>query len=310
MGVAYLAAEGYEAQLDDELARRGTRRLRRHGRLFVDDAATWHEHSPAPAWAANVWLDTELIEARSIRQLADELRARQRNWAAYLPEHRGRGGLVVERLPHVSAHPLELGAPAPAAPLGSWTLLAPTVALASARCTSPFPNGEVRFVEDRTGPPSRAYLKLWEAFVRFGRAPRAGDRCLDLGASPGGWTWTLARLGATVLAVDKAPLDPAVAAHPNVTWQEGSAFGLDPRAAGRVDWLCSDVIAYPDRVLGLVRRWIDTGDAGAMVVTIKFQGDTDQDAAERFAAIPGARVVHLHHNKHELTFLWDAAAPA
>jgi len=24
------------------------------------------------------------------------------------------------------------------------------------------PNGEIRFVEDRIGPPSRAYLKLWE----------------------------------------------------------------------------------------------------------------------------------------------------
>ncbi len=307
--VAYLAAEGYEEQLARELGRRGRRGLRRHGRLFIDEAASGIEvERRPPAWAANVWLDAEHLEVRSIRDLADQLRARQRNWAAYLPEHRGRGGLVHERLPHVSARPLELGAPAPNAPLGSWTLLTPTVALAAARCTSPFPNGEVRFVEDRTGPPSRAYLKLWEACTRLGRTPGPGDRCVDLGASPGGWTWTLARLGATVLAVDKAPLDPQVDASANVHWQEGSAFALEPRTAGRVDWLCSDVIAYPDRLLTLVTRWITEGDVGTMVVTIKFQGETDHDAAEAFAAIAGARVVHLHHNKHELTFLWERAA--
>lgn len=312
MTVAYLAPEGFEDQLADELVRRGRRGLRRHGRLFVDDAATADDiGAHPPAWAANVWLDAELLEGRSIRDLADQLRARQRSWAAYLPLHRGRGGLVTERLPHVSGRPLELGAPAPAAPLGSWTLLAPTVALASARCTSPFPNGEVRFVEDRTGPPSRAYRKLWEAFVRVGRAPGAGDRCVDLGASPGGWTWTLAQLGADVLAIDKAPLDPIVAARPNVQWRAGSAFALEPRTAGRVDWLCSDVIAYPERLLTLVRRWIDEGDVGTMIITIKFQGETDHRAAESFAAIDGGRVVHLHHNKHELTFLWeDARRPA
>lgn len=305
MGVAYLAAEQYEDQLATELARAGRRRLRRHGRLFIDDDATTTIDA---AWAANVWLDTSYVEGPSIRDLADQLRARQRNWAAYLPDHRGRGRLVAARLPHVSARPLALGAPAPLAPLGSWTMLAPTVVLASARCTSPFPNGEVSFVEDHTGPPSRAYLKLWEAFVRLGRHPEAGERALDLGASPGGWTWTLAQFGADVVAIDKAPLDPAVDARPNVEWREASAFGIDPRRFGPVDWLCSDVIAYPQRVLGLVERWLEQGDVGTMIVTIKFQGATDHDVTDRFRAIAGARLVHLHHNKHELTFLRERHA--
>ena len=39
-----------------------------------------------------------------------------------------------------------------------------------------------------------------------------------------------------------------------------------------------------------------------MVVTIKFQGDTDHEIVHAFRAIEGARVFHLHHNKHELTF--------
>jgi 23S rRNA (cytidine2498-2'-O)-methyltransferase len=44
------------------------------------------------------------------------------------------------------------------------------------------------------------------------------------------------------------------------------------------------------------------------VCTIKFQGATDHDAAAAFAAIPGGRVMHLFHNKHELTFVWDEPA--
>ena len=37
---------------------------------------------------------------------------------------------------------------------------------------------------------------------------------------------------------------------------------------------------------------------------MKYQDTTDHDAADAFAAIPGARLLHLSHNKHELTFLW------
>ncbi len=139
--------------------------------------------------------------------------------------------------------------------------------------------------------------------MRFGRWPGAGEQCLDLGASPGGWTWVLATLGADVTAVDKAPLAATVAAMPGVSERLDSAFGLEPEP---VDWLFSDIIAYPDRLLALVRRWIDAGAARYIVCTIKFQGPTDHAAAEAFAAIPGGRVIHLFHNKHELTFLWGA----
>ena len=104
-----------------------------------------------------------------------------------------------------------------------------------------------------------------------------------------------------VTAVDKAPLDPAVAAMPGVTMRQESAFGLAPEP---VDWLFSDVIAYPERLLALVHRWIEAGAVRRIVCTIKFQGATDHDAAEAFAAIPGGRVMHLFHNKHELTFVW------
>lgn len=294
MTTAYLAAEGFETQLAEELAEDAVR----HGRLFI---------VPGPArplaWAQNVWFEPEDIAVPSIGEAAKALRVRQRNWAHYPFDFHRRSALIAAKLPKVSAKPLVFPDPAPTAPLGSWTLLAPDRLLAATRCASPFANGEAHFVENHTGPPGRAYLKLWEALTVIGRRPGPGDRCLDLGASPGGWTWVLAGLGARVMAVDKAPLDPRIAALPNVETRRESAFGLDPGAVGAVDWLCCDVICYPDRLLTMIRRWLERGAVRRFVCTLKFQGATDHETARAFAAIPGSRLVHLFHNKHELTWI-------
>jgi 23S rRNA (cytidine2498-2'-O)-methyltransferase len=294
----YLAADGFEAELDQELELAGVVVDHRHGRLRLSESPPTHA-----AWAANIWWDAQRLRIGSIGHAARELRARQRNWAVYAPILAGRAGLIADKLPHVSARPLALGQLAPDATLGSWTLLERDVLLAAADCSSPFPNGAPSFVEDRQGPPNRAYLKLWETFARLRRQPGPGDRCLDLGAAPGGWTWLLARTGAEVVAVDKAPLDAEVAARPNVTWSQASAFALDPEAFGPVDWWCSDIIAYPERLLTLVERWLEAGQVRNLVCTVKFKGATDHTTAARFAALPGGQLFHLDQNKHELTFV-------
>src|SRR5262249_8099950 len=146
---------------------------------------------------------------------------------------------------------------APTEPLGAFAVVSPNEILASARCTSVFPFDAPTFVEDRRGPPSRAYLKLWEACFRLGKWPVYGDRCIDLGSSPGGWTWAVQRLDAWVLSVDKAPLDPRIARLPRVECRRASAFSLDPKSVGALDWIVSDVIAYPERLLGMIDRWIE-----------------------------------------------------
>ena len=163
----YLAAADLEHELRDELTGADVRMSRRpHGRLVLSTDAPF-----GSAWAANVWHDVEEIRVTSIGHAAKELRDRQRNWAMYAPLHGGRAKLIAEKLPHVSAKPILIGDVVPDAPLGSFTLLEPDLMLAATRCTSPFPNGEARLVEDREGPPSRAYLKLYEAFVRLRRWP-------------------------------------------------------------------------------------------------------------------------------------------
>ena len=293
--VGYLAPEGFLPQLLEEL---GPRARETHGRLVLA------EPPPGPvAWVANTWLAPERIPIVSIGDAAKKLRAIQRNWALLPHLHHRRAALIAAKLPKVSAKPLAFGAPAPMAPLGSWTLLAPDLMLASARCASPFPNGEVAFVEDRAAPPSRAYLKLWEAFMLLGVRPRPRETCLDLGASPGGWSWVLQSLGARVIAVDKAPLDARIAALPGLEVRRQSAFALDPGEVGPVDWLFSDVVCYPRRLLALVEKWLAAGTARRFVCTLKFQGETDFASMRRFAAVPGSRLMHLHHNKHELTWV-------
>jgi len=291
----FLAAHGYEQQLREELGDACI--VATHGRLFLVEGKV----APA-AWAANTWLDPQTIAIASIADGAKRLRALQRNWALYACRLHRRAHLIQERLPHVSAKPLVFPKPAPTAPLGSWTLVDESTIVAAARCPSPLPNGEVQFVEDKTAPPNRAYLKLWEALTLLGRHPQPGERCLDLGSSPGGWTWVLQSLGARVVSVDKAPLAPEIAKLPRVEFLQTSAFALDPAEVGPVDWLFSDVVCYPARLYALVERWLESGLVRNFVCTLKFQGATDHAAARRFAAIPDARLMHLHHNKHELTW--------
>jgi 23S rRNA (cytidine2498-2'-O)-methyltransferase len=291
---AYLAAEGFVAELEHELGAVE----RRHGRLLIAEGPPREA-----AWALNTWLEPRQIAIASIADAAAKLRAIQRNWAGYAPRFHRRAMLIQQQLPSVSAKPLAFGAPPPAAPLGSWTLLDAGTVLASPQCTSPFPNGEVRFVEDRSGPPSRAYLKLWEALTLAGRHPLPGETCVDLGSSPGGWSWALQRTGARVISVDKAPLRPEIARLPGIEYRRDSAFALDPAALGPVDWLFSDLVCYPPRLLALVERWFAAGTCRNFVCTIKFQGETDHATARRFAAIPGSRLRHLFHNKHELTWI-------
>lgn len=299
---AYLAPEGMESILAEELALAGVTISSWHGRLALSPDPPVHA-----AWALDSWTDPREIPIASVKSAADALRAIQRNWQAYAVAHHRRMALIEARLPPVKARPLVFPEPAPSSHLGAWTLLAPDRLLASPTKTSPFVNGECRFEEDRAGPPSRAYLKLWEACTRLGTWPQPGQTCLDLGASPGGWTWAIAKLGANVTAIDRSPLAPSVTAMPGVHFREGNAFTCEPEP---VDWLFSDIIAYPDRLLALVQRWIEARAPLHIVCTLKFQGATDHDAARAFAAIPGGAVFHLFHNKHELTFAWTAAAAA
>ncbi|MDR2477719.1 MAG: hypothetical protein LBD48_00245 [Treponema sp.] len=258
-------------------------------------------------WHQNCWLDPFRLEVDSINEAASALRSIQRNWDACLHGWFRRGSLIVSKLPPISRKSRPFPWLLPETPVGAWALLDEHTIIASPRTSSPFPNGVIEFEEDKSGPPSRAYLKLWEALVRLRRWPGPGERCLDAGASPGGWTWALARLGAQVTAVDRAPLEDRIAAMGGVEYIRHDAFTLKPEDIGPIDWLFCDVICYPPRLFAWIEKWLAAGLCGNFVCTIKMQGNAggaaDFETPCRFAAIPGGTVVHLYHNKHELTWI-------
>jgi len=266
------------------------------GRLFLvpDDVNSF--------WAQNTWFDVQELKFSSISEAAKHMRGIQRNWWLHSVSNHRRAQLIQEQMPPLKPKAVEFLSLPPTAPLGSWTLWDEKTLYCSPACASPFPDGEIHFVENRNDPPSRAYLKLWEYFTISQHFPKAGDKVLDLGSSPGGWTWVLDQMGCEVLSVDKAPLSPGLKLSKRVRHIEESAFGLDPKQIGAVDWLFSDIICYPERLLQLVRRWRESGLVKNFVCTIKFQGSTNMDVVREFNSISGARVQHLYNNKHELTW--------
>lgn len=288
-------------------------KARRYQNLFIFDSESLPEilHGPKPQ-AVPYWCSTALLEPveisfNSIGEAASALKSIQRSWAPYLTTSFRRGQLIQEKLPYMNLKPRQFPFKVPDSVAGLYSLTDQNNLIASGKTTSPFPAGLIQFQEDHENPPSRAYLKLQEALTHsqafFQRMPQEGQRCLDAGACPGGWTWVLVQLGCQVLSVDRSPLSPQLMAHPLVSFQKHDAFTMAPQELGAFDWIFSDVICYPSRLLEWIHRWLESGLCPNMICTIKMQGKIDWNLVDEFASIPNSQVLHLHYNKHELTWL-------
>ena len=104
-------------------------------------------------------------------------------------------------------------------------------------------------------------------------------------------------------AVDRAPLAESLMNNPLVEFQAHDAFTLKPEELGHVDWVFSDVICYPERLLEWIKKWLSYQPDLNMICTIKMQGETDWDVIREFDNIPDSCVLHLNYNKHELTWI-------
>lgn len=293
---AYLAPLDYLAQVKGELSNI----IECHDRLVIAKGTQQPSY-----WSQNIWLKPEIIKFESIKDASEKLLGLGKLWSLYSFKLHRRASLIQDKLPRLRQKPLtfphkftqELK------PIGSWTLLDENTILAAPNCTSPYPNGDLFFVEDHINPPSRAYLKLFEALTRIQRWPDNNSRCLELGASPGGWTWVLDLLGAHVVAVDRSPLADPLMRKKNIEFRKGDAFSITPNDFGTCHWLLSDLICYPDKLYDYVMSWLESGKCQNFICTLKFQGSEHYGAIEKFARIPNSQIVHLTHNKHELTWI-------
>ncbi len=279
--------------------------------IFEPECLPESLHGPNPAiepyWCSTVLKEPQIVNFNSIGEAASKLRSIQRNWAPYFTTAFRRGQLIQEKLPYINLKPRQFPFSVPDSRMGLYTLLDQNTMLLSAQTSSPFPAGLIQLKEDHINPPSRAYLKLQEALSQgkacFGRMPQEGQRCFDAGACPGGWTWVLVQLGCKVFAVDRSPLAPDLMNNSLVQFQKHDAFTLAPEDLGPFDWIFSDVICYPSRLLEWIHRWLDSGLCTNMVCTIKMQGKIDWGLIKEFEEIPNSRIFHLHYNKHELTWI-------
>jgi 23S rRNA (cytidine2498-2'-O)-methyltransferase len=185
-------------------------------------------------------------------------------------------------------------------------------ALAGGRTVPCLWTGGARVPEDAQAP-SRSYYKLEEAFLETGHAPGPEDRCVDLGAAPGGWTYAALKRGAQVIAVDAVDLAPHVEGNPRCDHRRENGYAFMPAAP--VDWLFCDMIVKPLATLGLLERWLAAGACRRFVVTLKFRGrqlgallKRAADLARRFG-LGSLTTRHLYYAGNEVTLLGRVAPP-
>lgn len=88
---------------------------------------------------------------------------------------------------------------------------------------------------------SRAWLKTEEA-LRWLRLPlKPGQRCVELGAAPGGSCQALLARGVHVTGIDPAAMHPALLAHPRFVHVRKRAHQVRRREFRGVDWLFADI---------------------------------------------------------------------
>ncbi len=271
----------------------------------VEDLVFSSHKKLTACFAQDIWLAPQIVRFESISEAVKILRQAGKFWYLHPLSNVRRSRLIEEQLrqhpPLMQHFPLTAEIPA----IGGFSLLDKNTLVFSATRLKKWPQGRCYFIEDKVNPPNRAYLKLWEALTLLDKYPQAGDIALDLGASPGGWTYVMHSLGAHVTAVDKALLEPKIAALSQVTYLKQSAFAMDPiKLEQTYDWVLSDVACYPERAYALIMKWIASGKAKQMIVTIKLQGKVDLSVLKKFQEIPHSYITNLFYNKHEITFFY------
>ena len=155
---------------------------------------------------------------------------------------------------------------------------------------------------DDAQAPSRSYLKVEEAYAVLGASPQPGETVVDLGAAPGGWSYSAAKRQAAVIAVDNGPLKSGAAGNPLIKPLAADGFTYE---SGRVDWLFCDMLDDPDRVLELLGRWVSRRLCRNFIVNLKFGRNDPLPLLRRAGALADRcevfRVRHLFHDREELT---------
>ena len=173
--------------------------------------------------------------------------------------------------------------------------------------------GQRRMADDELAP-SRSYLKVEEAYIILGHEPQAGETVVDLGAAPGGWSYSAAKRGARVIAVDNGPLKGGAVNNALIEHRLEDAFKFQPPAGEVYDWLFCDLVEEPHHVMqNIVAPWLAHGWCRRFVINLKF-GHVDSLGLLREVRAKespfvthahGLCIRHLYHDREEFTLVGE-----
>ncbi len=146
------------------------------------------------------------------------------------------------------------------------------LATSNPRDSAPWPLGIPR-LRMHPDAPSRSALKLEEALLTLlddkerEALLRDNMQAADLGASPGGWSWVLARQGMLVTAVDNGPMREQLLDGGRVEHLRADGFQWQPKRP--VDWMVCDMVEQPRRVADRMATWFREGWCKYAVFNLK-----------------------------------------
>jgi 23S rRNA (cytidine2498-2'-O)-methyltransferase len=179
---------------------------------------------------------------------------------------------------------------------------------------SPWPTGTPKL---RLPPeaPSRSTLKLEEAFTVLLSAEeqrlhlKAGMRVVDLGSSPGGWTYQFVQRDMHVTAIDNGPMDAKLMSSGMVDHKQVDAFKFQPKF--KPDWIVCDVVEQPHRIAQLMVTWMCEYGAERAIFNLKLPMKKRFEEVERCLEILSEiqkkrpkvkiRCKQLYHDRKEVT---------
>jgi 23S rRNA (cytidine2498-2'-O)-methyltransferase len=118
---------------------------------------------------------------------------------------------------------------------------------------------------------SRAYLKFHEGILWSGIVMKKGDKCLDIGASPGGCSQFLLQQGVNVFGVDPGAIHPVVQSHPRFTHIRSRIKDTKRSLFQNVRWIVADMNVAPNYTLDVLEEVIakTEGSVRGLLFTLK-----------------------------------------
>lgn len=129
----------------------------------------------------------------------------------------------------------------------------------------------LRFPNDA---PSRSTLKLEEAFHIFipyeewDERLKSGLNAVDLGASPGGWTYQLVKRSMIVYAIDNGTMNSKLMETGQVKHYREDGFKFEPKKHN-IYWLVCDMVEKPSKVTELITKWLISGWCREAIFNLK-----------------------------------------